>query len=88
MQEELAAKITSGCRLTNSFATMLVRSTPLLAQRTSIRELWPWVQLNSPRPCVNLESWYSATGSPSSNPKATPISHKGGIKELLSQGFQ
>ena len=50
------ARITSGCRSTNSFANIRIRSTLPPAQRTSIRMLRPSVQPNSASPCVNPES--------------------------------
>ena len=67
------ARITSGCRATNSFAKVRVRFTSPPPQRTSIRRLRPSVQPLSARPCVNWESWIFPSGSLSSALISTPM---------------
>ena len=57
------ARITSGCRPTNSFANIRIRSTLPAAQRTSIRMLRPSIQPNSASPCVNWEKRAFPSGS-------------------------
>ena len=68
------ARITSGCKATNSFAKVRVRFTSPPPQRTSIRRLRPSVQPLSARPCVNRESSAFPSGSFSSTLISTPIS--------------
>ena len=60
------ARITSGCRPTNSFAQIRIRSALTPAQNTSMRRLWPFAQPNSASSCVNSESKSFATESFSS----------------------
>ena len=47
------ARMTSGASATNSAACLRISATLAVAQRVSIRKLWPMVQPDSASPCRN-----------------------------------
>jgi hypothetical protein len=69
---ELAARMMSGCKPTNSCASARIRlvSPP---HRRAIRTLRPSVQPKSESACVNAERRSFPSGSFSSNPMSTPM---------------
>src|SRR5262245_38638549 len=60
------ARITSGCRATNSLAKTDARLTLPPPQRISIRKLGPSAQPNAASSSVNAKSWAFPLGSPAS----------------------